>query len=96
MRKIYLTESQFKKYIKYLNEEESSVEKRIGPFSTPQEAAAELNRLRIERGFSKYDSWVDGNYVVVQIEKNRFDDDYLGDMITSLNSTYGKVAESRR
>ena len=94
MRKIYLTETQLKGYMKYLNEEESVVEKRIGPFSTPQEAQAVLARLRMENGFSKYDSRIEGNFVILDIESSRFDDDYLGNMLTMLNKQYGKVAES--
>lgn len=95
MKKIYLTESQLKNYLRYLNEEEYCYQKRIGPFSTPAEAETVLYRLRAENGFSEYDSRIDGNYVVIDIEKDRYDDDYLGNMLTTLNKQYGKVAESR-
>ena len=95
MKKVYLTEEQLKGYLKFLNEEEYTYEKRIGPFASEEEARAELLNLRRERGFSKYDSYIDGNYIILQIEANRFDADYLGDMINSLNTEYGQVAESR-
>lgn len=45
--------------------------------------------------FSKYDSWIDGNYIILELQKDKFDDDYFGDILTSLNKKYGKVAESR-
>ena len=94
MRKIYLTESQLKGYIKFLKEEEYTYEKKVGPFKSPEEANAELLNLRRERGFSEYDSRVEGNYIILQIEQDRFDDDYFGDMIVSLDRKYGQVAES--
>ena len=53
MKKVYLTEEQ----LKFLNEEEYTYEKRIGPFASEEEARAELLNLRRERGFSKYDSY---------------------------------------
>jgi len=95
MKKVYLTENQLKGYIKFLTEEEYTQEKKIGPFKSPEEANAELLNLRRKRGFSEYDSRVEGNYIILQIEQDRFDDDYLGDMIVSLNRKYGQVAESR-
>ena len=95
MRKIYLTERQYKDYVKMLCEEEYNVVKKVGPFTSQEEAVAKLNQLRQEYGFSKYDSKIEGNYIVLSIEKNNLDDDYVGSILTNIDRQYGKVAESR-
>lgn len=95
MRKIYLTETQLNNYLRTLCEEEYNIKKKIGPFATQEEAVAELNRLRRENGFSNNDSFIEGNYIVLYIEMDRFDDDYVGNLLTNIDRKYGKVAESR-
>ena len=95
MKKIYLTEAQLKGYLNFLKEEEYSEIKRFGPFKTRDAAESMLKQIREVNGFSDYDSWIDGNFVVVQIEKSKLDDKYVDDMTSALNNQYCRVAESR-
>jgi hypothetical protein len=95
MKKVYLTERQFNQYLHILSEEEYCQHFRLGPFANEVQAQSELERIRNEMGFSEYDSWIDGNFVVLELENSKYDSDYVGDMIAAIKKQYGQVAESR-
>lgn len=96
MRKIYLTEAQFKQYLKLLKEEEYSSDYSFGPYSTPEEVQAILALLRNKFGFTQNDSWIEGNYIKVMITKNNIDDSYYYEMLQAVEDFDKQLQQQHR
>lgn len=78
MKNIYLTESQLKQFCTYiLKEEEYNVVHSLGVFNTPQEAQEKAEFLRQ----NNIDSVSKGTEVLIYVEKNIMDTDYVDDVI---------------
>ena len=80
-----------------IREEGQATTKKVYSAGSPAEALAALQDIRNRYGFSKYDSWVEGNDVYVSIEKNSVDDFEFYDMSDNVDAYSNKmVAEKKR
>lgn len=96
-KKIIINEEQAKKIVNIIAEELYAEAVNVGTFNTVQEAESFLAYIRQKYGFSKYDSYIKGTSVIVDIEKSSTGDSYFYDMVDAMKrerDTYRMVGES--
>ena len=93
-----ITEKQLRKIISesILNEEEYATNLTVGTFRDKSGAVRFLQYIRKKYGFTENNSYINGNSVIVTIEKDRMDDSYYHDMIEALKSERVNAVERQK